>query len=63
MKPELIVLDMPSIKSKALYIDGKLIVRADPEFGDSLYLVDEAAEHLAKIHKVDVTYLVCDQSR
>ena len=63
MKPELMVLDMPSIKSKALYIDGKLIVRSHPDFGDSLYLVDEAAEHIAKIHKVEINYFVCDQSR
>jgi len=58
----LTVIHAPQQNSKALFLNGQLVVWADPAQDDPLHLIDEAAQHLANSFGVDVRYLTGDLS-
>jgi len=52
----------PAQNCKALFMDDRLVVWADPAQDDPLYLIDEAAAHLAASFGVAITYRTGDLS-
>ncbi|MCW9051477.1 MAG: hypothetical protein OQJ91_04025 [Motiliproteus sp.] len=60
MTPEITVIEIPTRNTKALFVNDDLVVWADPQQDDPIYLVDEAAEHLAGVHRVSINYLTCE---
>ncbi len=54
MPTEIVVVENFAGNSRSLFVDRQLVVQSDPNLGDPLYLVDEAAEHLAMIYQLPV---------
>ncbi|MFT6917134.1 MAG: hypothetical protein ACJAWL_003491 [Motiliproteus sp.] len=52
LTPIITVIHDLSRATKALFIDQQLVLQSDPTQDDPLYLIDEAAEQLAAIHRV-----------
>ena len=57
ISPRITVIHDLSRQTKTLFVDRQLVVQSDPTQNDPLYLIDEAAEHLARIYRVDVQQL------
>jgi hypothetical protein len=55
--PQITVVHDLSRQIKTLFVDYQLVLQSNPAQGDPLYLIDEAAEHLASIHRVKVMQL------